>query len=121
MGRKLYTEFLLDAVPPRRHASRLMVRRRASFDPLIPVGEPRWLVVRRMDQALVDSTRLAPGADLKAAFVHALAAYADAGWTLEGFSSDMACAFCHRADERRIISVECFDPRKPKGQRRERE
>lgn len=90
-----------------------MVRHRASFDPMLPVNEPRWLVVRRMDQALVEATWLAPGADLKAAFVHALAAYADAGWTLERFSSDVACAFCHRTDERRIISVECFDPKKP--------
>jgi hypothetical protein len=95
-----------------------MVRHRASFDPMLPVNEPRWLVVRRMDQGLVESTWLAPGADLKAAFVHALAAYADAGWTLERFSSDVACAFCHRTDERRIISVECFDPKKPAPVRR---
>jgi hypothetical protein len=94
-----------------------MVRHRASFDPLMPVNEPRWVVVRRMDQGLVESTCLAPRADLKAAFVHTLAAYADAGWTLERFSSDVACAFCHRTDERRIISVECFDPKKPSPQR----
>jgi hypothetical protein len=94
-----------------------MVRQRASFDPLMPVNEPRWVVVRRMDQAVVESTWLPPRTDLKAAFVHALAAYADAGWTLERFSSDVACAFCHRTDERRIISVECFDPKKPAPQR----
>lgn len=112
---KLYTKFVLDAAPPQPHAAPVMVRHRASFDPLMPVNEPRWVVVRRMDQALVESTCLAPRTDLKAAFVHALAAYADAGWTLERFSSDVACAFCHRTDERRIISVECFDPRKPGG------
>jgi hypothetical protein len=112
---KLYTKFVLDAAATGPHAARVMVRHRASFDPLMPVNEPRWVVVRRMDQALVESTCLAPRADLKAAFVHALAAYADAGWTLERFSSDVACAFCHRTDERRIISVECFDPRKPRA------
>jgi len=95
-----------------------MVRQRASFDPLIPVNEPRWLVVRRMDQGLVESTCLVARTDLKSAFVHALAAYADAGWTLERFSSDVACAFFHRTDERRIISIECFDPQKPSPQRR---
>jgi hypothetical protein len=95
-----------------------MVRHRASFDPLVPVNEPRWLVVRRMDQTPVESSCLPPLADLKAAFVHALAAYADAGWTLERFSSDVACAFCRRTDERRIISVECFDPGKSATSRR---
>jgi hypothetical protein len=56
---------------------------------------------------------LKPLADLKAAFVRALAAYADAGWTLERFSSDHACAFCHRTDERRLIAIECYDPNRP--------
>ncbi len=115
---KLYTEFVLDGVHGRRHAPPIMARHRASFDPLMPVNEPRWVVVRRMDQAVMESTALPPRSDLKAAFVHALAAYADAGWTLERFSSDVACAFCHRTDERRIISVECFDPRKPGPHRR---
>src|ERR1700677_2978567 len=114
---KLYIDFVLDVVATWRHASPIMVRHRASFDPLIPVNEPRWVVVRRMDQALVESTCLAPRTDLKSAFVHALAAYADAGWTLERFSSDVACAFCHRTDERRIISIECFDPKKPMPRR----
>jgi hypothetical protein len=66
-----------------------------------------------MDQSLIESKRLEPGADLKAAFVHALAAYADAGWTLERFSSDLACAFCHRQAERLIVALECYDPAKP--------
>jgi hypothetical protein len=95
-----------------------MVKRRSSFDPLLPVNEPRWLCVRHMDQRLIDSQRLEPGADLKAAFVHALAAHADAGWTLERFSSDLACAFCRaarsgRGEERRLIAIECFDPSRP--------
>jgi hypothetical protein len=90
-----------------------MVKRRSSFDPLLPAHEPRWLCVRHMDQRLIDSQRLEPGADLKAAFVHALASHADAGWTLERFSSDLACAFCRRGDDRRLIAIECFDPSRP--------
>jgi hypothetical protein len=77
-----------------------------------------------MDQRLIDSQRLDPGADLKAAFVRALAAHADAGWTLERFSSDLACAFCfartagapaagRSSEERRLIAIECFDPKRP--------
>jgi hypothetical protein len=99
-----------------------MVKRRSSFDPLLPVNEPRWLCVRHMDQRLIDSQRLDPGADLKAAFVRALASHADAGWTLERFSSDLACAFCRArtagarsgcGEERRLIAIECFDPSRP--------
>src|ERR1700733_10962613 len=90
-----------------------MVKRRPSFDPLLPANEPRWLCARHMDQRLIDSQRLEPGADLKAAFVHALASHADTGWTLERFSTDLACAFCRRAQERRLIVIECFDPSRP--------
>jgi hypothetical protein len=55
---------------------------------------------------------------LKAAFVRALAAHADAGWTLERFSSDLGCAFCRgahsgRGEDRRLIAIECFDPSRP--------
>ena len=109
----LYAQFLLDARHAARQSSRSMVKRRSSFDPLLPVNEPRWLCVRRMDQGLIESQRLEPGADLKAAFVRALAAHADAGWMLERFSSDLACAFCRRGEERRLIAIECFDPRRP--------
>lgn len=90
-----------------------MVRRRSSFDPLLPIHEPRWLCVRHMDHALIECRRLEAGADLKAAFVHALASHADAGWTLERFSSDLACAFCRSGEQRRLIAVECSDPGRP--------
>jgi hypothetical protein len=90
-----------------------MAKRRSSFDPLSPAKELRWLCVRHMDQRLIESRRLEPGADLKAAFVHALAAHADGGWTLERFSSGLACAFCRRGEERRLIAIECFDPTRP--------
>jgi hypothetical protein len=109
----LYAQFVLDARRAARHAPRFMVKRRSSFDPLLPVHESRWLCVRRMDHALIEFQRLESGADLKAVFVHALASHADAGWTLERFSSDLACAFCRRDQERRLIAIECFDPNRP--------
>jgi hypothetical protein len=28
-------------------------------------------------------------------------------------SSDLACAFCRRSQERRLIAIECFDPSRP--------
>ena len=66
-----------------------------------------------MDQGLIECQRLEPEADLKAAFVHALASHPDAGWTLERFSSDLACAFCRGGEERRLIAIECLDPSRP--------
>jgi hypothetical protein len=91
-----------------------MVSRRSSFDPLLPVDEPRWLCMRRMDNELIESTLILARADLKAAFVRALASLVDAGWTLERFSSDLACAFCRRGEERRFLAIECYDPKQPR-------
>jgi hypothetical protein len=95
-----------------------MVRHRSSFDPLLPVDEARWLCVRRLDNALIESSRIEPRVDLKAVFVRALATLLDGGWTLERFSSDLACAFCRRGSERRVLAVECFDPKRPLPARR---
>jgi hypothetical protein len=90
-----------------------MVRHRSSFDPLLPVGEPRWLCLRRLDNELIESNRIEPRVDLKAVFVRALATRLDEGWTLERFSSDLGCAFCRRGSERRVLVIECFDPKRP--------
>jgi hypothetical protein len=91
-----------------------MVRHRSSFDPLLPVDEPRWLCLRRFDNELIESNLIEPRVDLKAVFARALASLADAGWTLERFSTDLACAFCRRETERRVLVIECFDPKRPR-------
>jgi hypothetical protein len=70
-----------------------MSPRRSSHDPLAPANAPRWLVVRNMHRKVLEHRLLPPGSDLRGAFVKALAAHADAGWQLETFSSDLACAF----------------------------
>jgi hypothetical protein len=90
-----------------------MVRQRSSFDPLLPVDEARWLCLRRLDNELIESSRIEPRVDLKAVFVRALAALLDANWALERFSSDLGCAFCRRGSERRVLAIECFDPKRP--------
>jgi hypothetical protein len=69
--------------------------------------------MRRLDNELIESTFIEPRVDLKAVFARALARLADAGWTLERFSSDLACAFCRRESERRVLVIECFDPKRP--------
>src|ERR1035441_859995 len=64
-----------------------MIRRRATFDPLEPTREPRWLVVRNMHGALLEARSLSPGSDLKRAFVALMLEWIDAGWQLGEFSS----------------------------------
>ena len=68
------------------------------------------MVVRDKYSTILEHRRLEPGSDLHGAFVKALAAHVDDGWQMETFSSTQACAFCRRAGERRMISVEQQDP-----------
>lgn len=87
--------------------------RRSRYEPLQPSPHPRWLVVRTMCQEVLEHRLLPPGSDLRGAFVTALAAQVAAGWTLESFSSNTACAFCHSGAQRRAISIEAEDPLRP--------
>jgi hypothetical protein len=49
-----------------------MIRKRAVYDPLEPTKEPRWYEVRDMHNRLLESRPLAPGSNLKRAFVVAM-------------------------------------------------
>src|SRR5438270_8793733 len=90
-----------------------MSPRHSKYEPLQPSGQPRWLVIRNMHRGLLSQQLLAPGTDLGGAFVMALAAQVQAGWTLETFSSNVACAFCSRGGERCAVSIEAEDPTRP--------
>jgi hypothetical protein len=94
-----------------------MSARRSVYDPLQISAHPRWLVVRTMCRDVLEQRLLSPGSDLCGAFVTALAAHVAAGWTLETFSSNTACAFCHLGSERRAISIEAEDPSCPVSNR----
>jgi hypothetical protein len=94
-----------------------MSPRRSVYDPLQISAHPRWLVVRTMCRDVLEQRLLPPGSDLCGAFVTALAAQVAAGWTLETFSSNTACAFCHLGSERRAISIEAEDPSCPTSNR----
>ncbi len=91
--------------------------RRTTYEPLQPSPHPRWLVVRNMHRAVLEHHQLAPHADLRGAFVKAMAAHVDEGWQLETFASSQGCAFCSRGDERRVITVEYADPMGPGASR----
>ena len=88
-----------------------MATRRSRFDPLKPIDQPRWLTIRDAFGRLLEQRCLERGTDLKAIMVKTLADHADAGWTLESYSSELASSFCHRGDERRQITIEHADPK----------
>jgi hypothetical protein len=87
-----------------------MIRRRNTFEPLEPTTEPRWVVVRNMHGALLRVRALAPGSDLKRAFVVLMLEWIDAGWRLGEFSSTAGTFFCTRGVERRMINITPTDP-----------
>jgi len=92
-----------------------MATRRSRFDPLQTCDQPRWLTIRDAFGRLLEHRRLERDADLKGAMVKALADHADGGWTLESYSSELACSFCHRGQERRQITIEHADPTSDRG------
>jgi hypothetical protein len=57
--------------------------------------EPCWYTVRNMHGALLESRPIAPGSDLKRAFVVAMLEYIDAGWKLGEFGSRVGVFFLH--------------------------
>jgi hypothetical protein len=88
-----------------------MVRRRTAFNPLEPTPSPRWYVVRSMHGSVIESRPLVAGADLTHAFITAMLAWMDGGWSIREFSSTSATFFCARGVERRMVSIDPTDPR----------
>jgi hypothetical protein len=84
--------------------------RRSIYDPLEPTQEPRWIVVRSMHGAVLESRQLPTGADLKRVFIASMLQWIDDGWTLGEFSSRTGALFCNRLNDRRMISVDAGDP-----------
>jgi hypothetical protein len=89
---------------------RSAMARRSVFDPLEPTSEPRWYVVRNMHRAVLEARALAPGVNLKRAFVAGMLEHIDAGWQLGEFSSTGAVFFCTKGVERRMVEISPSDP-----------
>ena len=88
----------------------MRMARRSVFDPLEPTREPRWYVVRNMHRAVLEARMLAPGVNLKRAFVAAMLEWIDAGWELGEFSSTGGVFFCTKGVERRMVEISPSDP-----------
>ena len=91
------------------HALR-MRQRRGRTDPLLPVNEPRWLVIRDRFRRVLKSRTLPPNADLHRAMVEESARRRRAGWVVEDIPPYCAFFFCDLENERVCVSIECFEP-----------
>lgn len=86
------------------------MRRRASYDPLQPCGQPRWLTVRTFSGGLLEAQRLEPGTDLVRTFLAAMVELIDTGWRLGEFSSGSGAVRHERGAEKRMMAIEAQDP-----------
>jgi len=91
-----------------RHTS----RKRSEPDPLAPVNEPAWLVVRQFRDPL-EITPLTPMADLRSILVAAREARRAAGWTVEEIGGRSSSFFCSKDGKRVMVGIERRDPASP--------
>jgi hypothetical protein len=94
-----------------------MQQRRGRVDPLNPVDEPRWLVIRDRFSRVIQSLPLPPNADLRAAMRLEGERRGRAGWLVDCIPRNCAFFFCDLENERICVSVECYEPG-PAGSRR---
>jgi hypothetical protein len=84
--------------------------RRGRTDPLSPVQELRWLVIRDAHSRALEYRELWPGTDLRAAIEAERARRTAEGWQVEEVPSFCAFCFASRDRVRVCIRIECFEP-----------
>jgi hypothetical protein len=89
-----------------------MVRRNRP-EPLQPLRQPTWLVVRNKHRAPLESREIAAGVDLRAILEAARSERIAAGWTCDEIGPACGFFFAERADERLQVSIERYDPDGP--------
>jgi hypothetical protein len=85
-------------------------RKRSEPDPLQPIGERSWLVVRDMLSRILDARELAPWADLHGTLTAARSARIAQGWNVGDIGSRCAFFFADRSGERVMVTIECREP-----------
>lgn len=93
-----------------RHAEVMRHGRRARPDPLVPVNEPRWLVVRDQMSLPVACDQLEPLTDLRAALEQERERRLRKDWTVEDIGLAGAFFFCSRDAERCCVTIESYAP-----------
>ena len=87
--------------------------RRSAPDPLAPVDAPTWLVVRSATGFVVESTELAPGADLRSVLTTARETRISDGWAAQQIGASCSFFFAARGDVRLMVAIERQPPRDP--------
>jgi hypothetical protein len=85
-------------------------KRRGITDPLKPLREPRWLVIRDQCRRAIEYRELSPGADLRAAMETERVRRVAEGWRVEEVPKNCAFCFAQRGEERVCIAIECYEP-----------
>lgn len=88
--------------------------RRSSYDPLKPVSEPTWLVVRDKCTQVLAVQLLERRADLRAILNATREARMAAGWRAEPIGRASSSFFCSKDGMRVMIGIERRDPSNPR-------
>lgn len=80
--------------------------RRSAPDPLAPIDDPTWLVVRDMCGQLLERTDLAPRTDQRAILAAAREARIAHGWLADEVGPRCSQFFATRGGERVVVGVE---------------
>jgi len=83
---------------------------RQSPDPLAPIPEPAWLVVRDAHGDVLDASELAPNSNLRAVLTIARGRRIDEGWVAQEIGAHCAFFFARRDGERVLVGVELRAP-----------
>jgi hypothetical protein len=89
------------------------MRRRQLYDPLRPVAQTCWLVVRDKHRRAVEVREVPPATDLRATLNGVRDERIAAGWTCAPLGPSQGFMFCERAGERFQIAIERFHPDDP--------
>ena len=100
-------------VPPPAGMLSSMVRRNRSVDPLLPLPQPTWLVVRDQHSLALEWRRLHPGADRRAILGYERDQRVAAGWTCDDIGRACTFFFAERGGVRLFVGVERYDPAGP--------
>jgi hypothetical protein len=92
-----------------RHTS----RRRSEKDPLTPLSEVTWLLVRDEWRTVLTSRPLEPMTDLRAILEAERQARIADGWDADPIGRRTAFFFCKREGQRRLTIIERHDPALP--------
>jgi hypothetical protein len=89
------------------------MRRRTLYDPLQPLPQPTWLVVRNMCRQSLEWREIAPGVDLRSYLEAARTERTAAGWACDDMGRVCSFFFVVRDGKRIQVTVERYDPDGP--------